>query len=182
MGVILNDRDTKHWSWRACNDKTWLAGIISILYERKVIKYVSFPLCSADPPSHTEPVAMASFAPDTSKNTSGSDIVQCRRNWSLRTCVMLLIGSRPIVSYFLLDSSPSQQLNAWQRCCLNLVDYRTPEIAEHHQFSRWMTWDTKSDASDKEWLIWIIAQEYSHDTRTQSLPWLPMSLFLTASL
>lgn len=79
MRVIHNDRDTRHWSWRACNDKTWLAGLISIPYRRRVIKCIAFPLHSSDPPAHALPVSMASIAPATSKTASGLDIAQCRR-------------------------------------------------------------------------------------------------------
>lgn len=38
------NRDGRHWSWRTCNDKTWLAGLINILCGRRVIKWITFPL------------------------------------------------------------------------------------------------------------------------------------------
>lgn len=77
----------------------------------------------------------------------GWTLLSAEGNLSLRACVMLLTRSGPMFSHFLPDSSPPQQLNAWQHCHLKRADYRTPGIADHHQFSRWMTWGTKSDES-----------------------------------
>lgn len=76
-GAILNDRDAGHWGWRICNDKTRLAGLINIPCGRRVIKWITFPLHLE--PSRALPVATASIAPATSKNASGLDIAQCRR-------------------------------------------------------------------------------------------------------
>lgn len=75
-------------------------------------------------------------------------LLNAEENWSLRTCIMLLVGSRPKFFHFLLDGfPPPQQLNVSRRCHFKWTDCRTPEIAEHHQFSRWMTRGTKSDES-----------------------------------
>lgn len=88
----------------------------------------------------------ASFLP-LPKPPLGRTLLSVGGNLSLRTCVMLLMGSGPMFSCFLPDSSPPQQLNAWWRCHLKGADYRTPGIADHHQFSHWMTRGTKSDES-----------------------------------
>lgn len=81
------------------------------------------------------------------QNYLGVGHCSVQRGTGLRTCVTLLMGSGPTFSHFLPDSSPPQQLNAWRHCHLKRADYRTPEIAKHHQFSRWMTQGTESDES-----------------------------------
>lgn len=63
------------------------------------------------------------------------------------TCVTFLIDSGPMLSYFILDRSSPQQSNTWQCCHHEQADYRAPQIAEHHQFSRWVTRGIKSDES-----------------------------------
>lgn len=50
----------------------------------------------------------------------------------------------PPISYY---SSPPQQSAISQCCYLQQADYRAPEIAKHHPFSRWAMWGTKNDES-----------------------------------
>lgn len=134
------NRDGRHWSWRTCNDKTWLAGLINILCGRRVIKWITFPLHLE--PSHALPQwQQPALLLPLPKMPLGGTLLSAEGNWSLTTYVMFLLDSGPMLSYFLLDSSSPQQLNTGQCCHLKQADYteRIPQTAEHHQFSHWVT-------------------------------------------
>lgn len=140
------NRDDRHWSWGIYNDKTWLAGLINTLCGRRAIKWITFPPYLE--PSHALPQwQQPALLLPLPKMSLGVILLSAAGNWSLTTCVMFLMDSGPMLSCFLLDSSSPQQLNMWQHCHLKQADYRTPQIAEHHQFSCWVTRSTKSDES-----------------------------------
>lgn len=119
---------------------------MNILCGRRVIKRIAFPLHlepSRAPPQWQQPALLLPLP----KMPLDGTLLSAEGSWFLTTCVMFLMDSGPMPSYFLLDSSSPQQLNMWQCCHLKQADYRTPQIAEHHQFSHWVTRSTKSDES-----------------------------------
>lgn len=104
------NRDARYCSWRICNDKTWLAGLINILCRRRMIQCITFPLQLE--PSHALPQGQKSaLLLPLPKMPLGGTLLSAEGNWSLTTCVMFLMDSGPMLSYFLLDRSSPQQLN-----------------------------------------------------------------------